>query len=416
MSLNLGVAALQNNSNPNNKIGLIQNQINRLGSSGIAVRVTDIILNENHPNYRELGGPSAIGAISFEPIVKTAISTKTDTFQNIAFPLTPQSSYYPLINEIVLLFKLPSKDNMARSSDNPISYYLNVVSIWNTVEHNAYPDLSSPTEKNSSTKTYKQIEQGSTVKNRVNNPQIEFNSYGGTFIEQGNILPLQPFSGDNIIQGRFGNTIRLGNTARASGSFQNNWSKTGNLGSPITILRNGQPNNVTPSFEPYIENINDDPSSIYLTTTQQVPIVSSFRSFPSLNNPPETLGSYNKSQVILKSNRLSFVSRDNIIMESSGQSTINSIKDIGFYSKEGNINLLGNYIRLGDISAKQSLVLGDEFMSDFKILMRKLTNLCSALASEPKLSVSKAAANSVKLTSEKMGNIDNYLSKISKTL
>ena len=103
-------------------------------------------------------------------------------------------------------------------------------------------------------------------------------------------------------------------------------------------------------------------------------------------------------------------------MESSGQSTINSIKDIGFYSKEGNINLLGNYIRLGDISAKQSLVLGDEFMSDFKILMRKLTNLCSALASEPKLSVSKAAANSVKLTSEKMSNIDNYLSKISKTL
>ena len=37
-------------------------------------------------------------------------------------------------------------------------------------------------------------------------------------------------------------------------------------------------------------------------------------------------------------------------------------------------------------------------MSDFKILMRKLTNLCNALASEPKLSVSKAAANSVKLT------------------
>ena len=48
--------------------------------------------------------------------------------------------------------------------------------------------------------------------------------------------------------------------------------------------------------------------------------------------------------------------------------------------------------------------------------MRKLTNLCNALASEPKLSVSKAAANSVKLTSEKMSNIDNYLSKISKTL
>ena len=56
-------------------------------------------------------------------------------------------------------------------------------------------------------------------------------------------------------------------------------------------------------------------------------------------------------------------------MESSGQSTINSIKDIGFYSKEGNINLLGNYIRLGDLSAKQSLVLGDEFIRSSILLI-----------------------------------------------
>ena len=55
-------------------------------------------------------------------------------------------------------------------------------------------------------------------------------------------------------------------------------------------------------------------------------------------------------------------------------------------------------------------------MSDFKILMRKITQLCNSLSSEPKLTVSKATANSLKITSEKMKNIDNYLSKISKTL
>tara|TARA_A100000172_G_C3043676_1_gene111621 strand:- start:3482 stop:4726 length:1245 start_codon:yes stop_codon:yes gene_type:complete len=414
MALNLGVAALSSKSNTHDP-SLQQSQINALAQNGIAVRVVDIILNEDHPEFNNFGGWSSIGTISYKPIVATDIDNGTE-FENYAMPLNPQSSYFPLINEIVIIFNLPSKQNLKSVSDSPIFYYLSVVNLWNTVEHNAYPDLSQPRINNSATKSPQQIEQGSTIKTPNTNTEIKLNSFGGTFVEKGNILPILPFAGDNILQGRFANSIRLGNTARTSGSFQNNWSNSGESGSPITIIRNGQPENVTNDFEPYIENINEDPSSIYLTTTQQIPISSSIRSFPALNNQPETLSSYNKSQVILNSSRLSFISRENTIIESNGQATINSIGDVGLYSKEGNINLLGNLIRIGDLSANQSLVLGDEFMSDFKVLMRKITQLCNSLSSEPKLTVSKATANSLKITSEKMKNIDNYLSKISKTL
>ncbi len=416
MSLELGVAALQNNNNPNSKLGILQSQINNLASNGIAVRVTDIILDENHPNFNNLGKWNSIGTIAWDPISKTGLVNEANSFQNVAKPLNPQSSYYPLINEIVILFQLPTRQNMSKASSTPDYYYLSVVNIWNTAEHNAYPDLSLPTNKNSSNKTSEEIEEGSTIKTRPNDNSISLNSFGGTFIEKGNILPILPYAGDHIIQGRFGNTIRLGNTARTSGSLKNNWSNSGEGGSPITIIKNGQAPNQTQEFEPYVENINNDPSSIYLTTSQLIPISSSFQAFPSLNTPPTTLGSYNNSQIILKSNRLSFISTQDIIVESNGQTTINSINDVGIYSKDGNVNLLGTNIRLGDISAKQSLVLGDAFFEDFKVLMNKISNLCNSLSSEPKLSISKAPANSLKLTADRMKSVGDYLSKISKTL
>ena len=45
-------------------------------------------------------------------------------------------------------------------------------------------------------------------------------------------------------------------------------------GEPITvIIKNGQPSgSSSEGFIPITENINQDPSSIYLTSTQQIPI------------------------------------------------------------------------------------------------------------------------------------------------
>ena len=54
----------------------------------------------------------------------------------------------------------------------------------------------------------------------------------------------------------------------------NNWSKSGDEGNAITILKNGQNASITgPGFIPVADDINLDPTSIYLTSTQQIPIV-----------------------------------------------------------------------------------------------------------------------------------------------
>ena len=95
MALNLGVAALSSKSNSQDP-SLQQNQINALAQNGIAVRVVDIILNENHPQFKNFGSWSSIGTIAYKPIVATDLDTD-EAFENFAIPLNPQSSYYPLI-------------------------------------------------------------------------------------------------------------------------------------------------------------------------------------------------------------------------------------------------------------------------------------------------------------------------------
>ena len=54
-------------------------------------------------------------------------------------------------------------------------------------------------------------------------------------------------------------------------SNPNSWRDLGNTGDPITIIRNGQSSDLdNKGWLPTIENINEDPSSIYLTSNQKI--------------------------------------------------------------------------------------------------------------------------------------------------
>jgi hypothetical protein len=102
---------------------------------------------------------------------------------------------------------------------------------------------------------------------------------GPNFPEKNNIKTLRQFTGDVTIEGRWGNSIRFGSTTAVNG-FENYWSATGSVGSPITIIRNGQgrQDNEIPWF-PTVEDINRDPSSIYLTAGQRIVIDDITRNF-----------------------------------------------------------------------------------------------------------------------------------------
>lgn len=324
-------------------------QINSLDSKLIPVRVTDIILDNNHPKFKEYGGWNSIGIIEFELIDKPISNSQ----KSKAYPYFSNFKNYPLVNEIVSILKLPNRD-MNEMSNLSTYYYLPAINLWNNQHHNIYPNPLSKSE-------------------------VGFNSptNGGTFIERTNIHPLLPFSGDNIFEGRFGNSIRFGSTAK---NGFNDWSSTGENGDPIFILRNGQPlKSSDEAWIPQVEDINNDLSSFYATSTQKIPIRTSYEDYSSFNEPPILPREYNKSQIILSSGRLIFNAReDGIILSGLNFVSLNSNKDIGINAKRS-FNVNSTKISLGSKEADQQLILGNKFLFQISNLTQSLINVIQVL-------------------------------------
>tara|TARA_R110001583_G_scaffold49308_1_gene154352 strand:+ start:781 stop:1914 length:1134 start_codon:yes stop_codon:yes gene_type:complete len=229
-----------------------------------AVRVRDIILDINHPRAEEYGNYDAIGTIFYSDInkIKNNANSKDELS---ATPLFSHLKYYPLINEIVLI--LNTNDKSIYSIKKSTTYYLPQVNMWGHPHHNALPTLEeSPSDI---TRDYKNTEAGLVRKEKDGNTDITLGQY---FQEQLNIKPLLPYEGDMILEGRFGNSIRFGSTNISDEiSNPNGWSDLGNTGDPITIIRNGQSSNLDEKgWIPTTENINEDASSIYLTSNQRI--------------------------------------------------------------------------------------------------------------------------------------------------
>ena len=236
-----------------------------------AVRVNDIILNETHPNFRY---PEDIGAIKFTEIQEQ--TTETSNSNNWAKPYHFNIIHFPLINEIVQIIEGPSYDYNENS--NPVNYYLNPLSVDGNVQHNELPDFI---------------------------PQSGLTSLGKYFLRNDAIRRLKPYEGDLIIQGRFGNSIRFGSTIDNSyirnPKLKNNWSYDGNIGDPITIITNGIQNKSINDNKQRenstVEDINNDNSSIYLCSNQQI---TNFE-VASLNNESyyyDSSKNYNQEELI----------------------------------------------------------------------------------------------------------------------
>jgi len=232
-----------------------------------AVRVLDIILDLNHPQAVLLGGYDSIGTIFYTKLDDNTPLENPET-ANIAKPLFTHLKYYPLVNEIVLI--LSTKDKNIYSGNFLSTYYLPQVNIWNHPHHNALPSLKGLNNSDISN-DYQQTENG--VVRKVDDGGTDI-SLGKYFNEKLNIKPLLPYEGDMIIEGRFGNSIRFGSTNlsdKIPDENKNRWSQTGETGDPITIIRNGQSEDLDEKgWVHTIENIDGDASSIYLTSNQQI--------------------------------------------------------------------------------------------------------------------------------------------------
>ena len=343
-----GFAALNQNLNPSlsNNFGVL-NAVNQL-SLNKAVRVLSIVLDETHPRFKELGEWNALGVIEYEDVNNPLPSNGPST----ARPLYSNTKKYPLINEIVYLISQPDT-NIFEFSTSSTDYYLDVVSLWNNNHHNAYPttpNILPPSQQ----KDYIQTQVGNI--RRVTDQSTEI-FLGKTFKERSNIHPLLPFEGDVIYEGRWGNSIRIGSTVK---NTPNNWSSTGLNGDPIFIIRNGQGIQNEEGWIPTVEDINNDDSSIYLTSTQKIPLKASSTIYNSYRTAPTSPDQYAGKQVILNSGRLIFnTTQDHILLSSAQSIGFNAVSGFNFDTKSSFI-VGAPSIKLGSKNATEPLLLGNK--------------------------------------------------------
>jgi hypothetical protein len=372
-----------NNSNSNSSGGAfntLKSLVDNNSSLFKIVRVLDIILDENHPKFKDVGEWNGIGTIYFEDINN---STIISTF---AYPLNPQIKLYPLVNEIVSLIYIPSKFVDSSQNTKIVYYYFPPTGIWNHPHHNAYPNITTYEALNKNQKD-DYVNAGGEYVRRVEDNSTEINlNYTkfpnpsqDTFQEKPNIHPILPFSGDIIYEGRYGQSIRLGNTSKSNSILKNNWSTFGNNGDPITILRNGQPTNTSDEgWIPITENIKNDLSSLYLTSYQKIPFSIANENFYSTNTPPTTPSQYASPQIILNSDRIVLNAKSDSVLI-SGQTSVYISSNKSINLEAGQLYIDSTDIKLGSKTANQAVLKGDDTVELLKRLITEVTNLSTAL-------------------------------------
>jgi hypothetical protein len=362
-----GFVALTNSSNlSNSSKGSLFNTLNEVN---VPARVLDIVLHEDHYLFEKLG----IGGIEYELV--TSPGTKgTAIYYNSSI------KHYPLINEIVSINSYPN-NKLGMSNTNATKYYSSPISLWQHPHHNGYPTEGNQVN-NTQNKSLDQIQVGSS---KINTDQTLTINLGNTFKERGDIHPLLPFEGDVIHEGRWGNSIRFGSTVGGlpSPTITNNWSETGTNGDPITIIRNGQGEQTKEGWLSITEDINKDDSSIYLTSTQQVPLEAASTSYLSYNSSisPDSPNAFSGQQILLNSGRLVFnAGTDHMLLSSAKSINLNSLDSVNVDTPK--VIIQSKNIYLGSYSASEPLLLGNATVNLLGTLIQTLKQFSEVLKTQ----------------------------------
>ncbi len=195
-----------------------------------------------------------------------------------------------------------------------------------------------------------------SVQSSVNNNIIKNNRGDAAGYEDDTVFAktkvnsLQPYRGDLLIEGRWGNTIRLGSTVKSTSEYSTAplWKGSKDT-DPIIILSN----NVSTSNNVFhVENTEKDHSSLYITSTQQISTLK--LGDQNKRNPLKKYANestFKKSQLIGIADRIILKSKTDIVALDSPKAII--------------LNTTGEF-RLGSDQADIPLVHGDVL---YKILM-----------------------------------------------
>lgn len=196
-----------------------------------------------------------------------------------------------------------------------------------------------------------------SVQTSINNNILPVNTIQSTFVKDDeytpvNISPLQPYAGDLLMEGRWGNSIRLGSTSKFNSNYSKAPSWTGDSETdPIIIISNTKS---TDKNKFKVENINTDTSALYLTTSQKLSNLVLSNSL-SCFQPGES--SYSKSQFIGVADRIILKANKDIVVLDS---------PIGIV-----LNTDGE-VRIGNDEADESLVHGNVLVQTLQYIINQL--------------------------------------------
>ena len=381
------------------------------------VRFAMVDDKEQPKAFKDFGEWSSIGCVFFDRLNQPNPNPQFVS-DNFARPLFPNNSNIPLKNELVYIMAMPNSD--VQSDVNAvIYYYFQAINIWNSTHHNAIPDpINGSSIPESQTQDYEQTSAGSVRRVTDGGTEIDL---GKDFQEKLSIRNLQPYSGDLIYQGRWGQSLRFSSTLNQA-KIPNPWSESGEDGDPITILKNGQHEESTDPWIPQVEDINTDASSIYLTSTQKIPITVSSKDYKSYSSAPDSPNTFVGEQIILNSGRLLFNSKtDSILLTAKDTINLNAVNSLNVDAPKSIFNSKNIY--LGDKNATESVILGDKFLGDLQKLLLSLIQLSISLSTPIGTGVPfvvnaaiPAPATDTQVKAQNMLNkIQAYKSKVSKT-
>jgi len=271
-----------------------------------------------------------------------------------ALPLYPNQKYFPLPGEIVILMDLPSAPSPITNKTEE-SYYVSVINAWNSPQFNG---LFLNEDK-----------------------EVLYNSFN----QNSDFRGLQTFEGDYLLEGRFGNSIRFGSTNRAGSQDLSPWSTNPNEleNNPITLITN-QHNSKLPNSDLYVENINKDGASVYLTSNQSIPLDTGNIVLSNITNPVN-VKDYTEPQVIINANRTIISSKsDEVLIFGKTGVEAYSQGPIYLQSNKVGIVLQDNQVFLGpynnDFITPQPLMLGGSLNVWLSDLILTLSDFSSNIA------------------------------------